>query len=248
MPAPLDPIPDHLACGPSRAPGKPLDRNPGVGAGDRLPQRLHRAAIDMHPVKQAVNHRSVAHTGDAAAADATVERRELIKRSVDVKHGHGTRRCHGRQGQRTRHRRDRGDHVGGLRGHPVGHHAAVRHPRGMHAAAVDGCSQREVGDHGAGEADVVRVLVAGLAAAVAAVPGEQALPRARAGRVDDHCPPRSRVVVEPGKPPHHLRMALSAVKGDHQRPARGRGRCGRDGGHRVPTAAVMWHVNLDRGE
>ena len=56
-----------------------LDRQVGLGAGDRLAERHLGAAVGTHPVEEAVEHRPVAHAGHAATADAPFEGRELVE-------------------------------------------------------------------------------------------------------------------------------------------------------------------------
>ena len=116
----------------------------------------------------------------------------------------------------------------------------------MDAATVDGQPRREAVEQRPGEPHIVGSVDHRLAAAIAAIPGEDVLPRTRAGRIDDDGLPRRRECVEPAEPAHELRVRLAAVEGQHHRPAGERSGGVRHAGDRPPHPCSQRHVEGER--
>ena len=164
---------------------------------------------------------------------------------MKVEHRHRPRGGNGGQCERSGHRRDRRDSVGEFGPDSVGHHPAVTHAGGVDSGGIQGHPSSDRIDQQPRKLHVIDVIVPRFAAAIASVPREQAFTRAGACWKGHHGPPVGSVAIEPGEPPHHLRMALAAVEGDHQWPAGlGRLACRQaDDGRTHPRP--HWYIDCD---
>lgn len=180
------------------------------------------AAVVFHPaLDRVLDGAEVRHALAAAErsfAVATLKRRKGVRGAVEMHHRHGAIRVHRVDHQRAADRRDGGDAVAQLGANIMRHDATIREARGKNTTRIEIDHRGEIIEQRRREGDIVDFVLHCIAAATAAVEGEQLVlqPSGAKGIHDDETG-LLRLRIQSAEPHHARWIAATAVKRDHHR-------------------------------